>query len=143
TIHVHGAEPVTLTVRATRHGPVLSDALPPGAVDDGYVLALAATFLADDDKSVEALWGAVRATDWDGFRRALTGFAGPQQNIVYADAGGTIGFIAPARVPIRKRGNGWLPVPGWTGDYDWSGTIPFAELPQAANPPAGRFVSAH
>src|SRR5207244_1513900 len=59
------------------------------------------------------------------------------------DADGTIGFIAPARVPIRKKGNGWLPVPGWTGEYDWTGFIPFDELPQASNPASGNFVSAN
>src|SRR6266581_3651585 len=50
---------------------------------------------------------------------------------------------APGRIPIRKQGNGWLPVPGWTGDYDWTGFIPFAELPQASDPASGQFVSAN
>ena len=63
--------------------------------------------------------------------------------MVFADTGGTIGFIAPARIPIRKNGDGWLPMPGWTGEYDWTGFIPFADLPQASNPPTGHFVSAN
>src|SRR5713101_3781817 len=142
-IAVHGAAPVSLTIRTTRHGPVLSDALPAGAADEGYVLSLAATFLTDGDSTAEALWGIDRAADWVGFRTALQSFVTPQQNIVYGDAAGTIGFIAPGRMPIRKRGNGWLPVPGWTGDNDWTGFIPFAELPQASNPPSGQFVSAN
>ncbi len=143
TIAVSGAASVTLTIRTTRHGPVLSDALPPSAVEPGYVLALAATFLTADDRSAQALWGIDRAADWAGFRAALEPFVGPQQNIVYGDSAGTIGFIAPGRVPIRKQGNGWLPVPGWTGEYDWTGFIPFADLPQASNPAAGHFVSAN
>jgi penicillin amidase len=143
TIAVRGAAPVALTIRTTRHGPVLSDALPPGSVDSGYVLALAATFLSADDGSAQALWGIDRAADWSGFRAALKSFVGPQQNIAYGDTGGTIGFIAPGRVPVRKEGNGWLPVPGWTGEYDWTGSIPFAGLPQASNPAAGHFVSAN
>jgi len=143
TIAVHGAAPLALTIRTTRHGPVLSDALPAGAADEGYVLSLAATFLNDGDSTAEALWGIDRAADWTGFRTALQSFVAPQQNIVYGDAAGTIGFIAPGRMPIRKRGNGWLPVPGWTGDNDWTGFIPFAELPQASNPPSGQFVSAN
>src|SRR6266852_2720372 len=124
TIAVQGAAPVALTIRTTRHGPVLSDALPAGTVDEGYVLALAATFLTADDGTAEALWGIDRAADWNGFRAALQSFGAPQQNIVYGDAAGTIGFIAPGRMPIRKSGNGWLPVPGWTGDNDWTGFIP-------------------
>ena len=143
TIAVRDAAPVTMTVRSTRHGPVLSDVLAGGTVESGYVLALATTYLGDDDRTAEALWSIDRAGDWASFRTALENFVGPQQNIVYADAGGTIGFIAPGRIPIRKSGNGWLPVPGWTGAYDWTGFIPFAELPQATNPPSGHFVSAN
>jgi penicillin amidase len=142
-IAVRGAAPVALTVRGTRHGPVLSDVLPDGTVDSRYVLALQTTFLDPDDRTAEALWNLNRAQDWAGFRAALAAVVGPQQNIVYADDSGTIGFIAPARIPIRKSGNGWLPVPGWTGAYDWTGFIPFDELPQGTNPPAGHFVSAN
>ena len=143
TIKVRGAAPVRLTVRSTRHGPVLSDALGPGAADKGYVLALAAPFLAPDDRTAEALWEIDRATDWDGFRKAMRGFVVPQQNAVFADTSGAIGFIAAARVPIRKNGTAWLPAPGWTGEYDWTGFIPFDDLPQATNPPDGHFVSAN
>jgi len=143
TIAVHGAAPVSLKIRATRHGPLLSDALPPGTVDEGYVLSLAAPFLSDGDGTAEALWGIDRATDWAGFSAALQSFVAPQQNIVYGDDAGGIGFIAPGRIPIRKSGSGWLPVPGWTGEYDWTGFIPFAELPQASNPASGHFVSAN
>jgi penicillin amidase len=142
-IRVRGAAPVAMTIRATRHGPVISDALPPGAAAPGYVLALSATFLRADDRSADALYGIDRAGDWTSFRTALKNFVGPQQNIVYADSGGTIGFIAPGLVPIRKNGEGWLPAPGWSGEYDWTGFIPFAALPQAINPPSGRFIAAN
>lgn len=143
TIKVRDAAPVTLTVRSTRHGPVVSDMLPPGTIDNGYALALQTTFLGDEDRSAEALWDIDRATDWTSFRDALKNLVGPPQNIVYADSGGTIGFIAAGRIPIRKSGDGWLPVPGWSGEYDWQSDIPFDELPQATNPPSGRFVSAN
>ena len=142
-IEVRGAAPVGLTVRATRHGPVLSDVLPEGTAESGYVLALQTSFLDPDDRTADALWNINRARDWAGFRAALADVVGPQQNIVYADTGGTIGFIAPARIPIRKSGKGWMPVPGWTGAYDWAGYIPFDELPQATGPPAGHFASAN
>jgi penicillin amidase len=143
TIAVRGAEPATLTVRGTRHGPVLSDVLPDGTVDGGYVLALQTTYLGGDDKTAAALWGIDRAEDWTGFRAALADFAAPPQNTVYGDSGGTIGFIVPGRIPIRKKGDGWMPAPGWTGDYDWQGYVPFTELPQATNPASGHFASAN
>ena len=143
TIAIKGAAPVTLTVRSTRHGPILSDTLPEDVTVKGYVLALQTTFLGDDDTSAEALWRMNRAADWNGFRSALRDFVAPQQNMVYADTGGAIGFIAPARIPIRKKGDGWMPVPGWTGEYDWTGRVPFDALPQGVNPPSGHFVSAN
>jgi penicillin G amidase len=142
-ILVRGAKPITFTVRATRHGPVLSDVLPPGAADPGYVLALSATFMVPDDRGAEALWRVDRAADWPSFCDAWRGFVGPMQNTVYADDSGTIGFIAAGLVPIRGKGEGWMPAPGWTGKYDWKGFIPFDQLPQATNPPSGRFVSAN
>ena len=142
-IGVRDAAPVSLTVRETRHGPVISDALPQGTVESGYVLALATTFLAGDDRTPEALWNIARAGSWNEFRNALASWTAPQQNMVYADANGTIGFIAPSRIPIRKSGDGWLPMPGWTGAYDWTGSIPVDRLPQASNPASGHFISAN
>ena len=143
TVLVKGAPPVDIAIRETRHGPVLSDVLPPGPTDPGFVLALAATFTVADDRSAEAIWEIDRASDWPGFHAALEKFVGPMQNIAYADVDGTIGFIAPGLVPIRRNGDGWLPMPGWTGEYDWTGFIPFAALPSAVDPPSGHFVSAN
>ncbi|MGH7093488.1 MAG: penicillin acylase family protein, partial [Stellaceae bacterium] len=142
-IQVRGAPPVVLTVRSTRHGPVLSDALPPGTADPGYVLALQTTFLGSDDESADALWGIDRAGTWAEFRSALGNFLGPPQNAVFGDTNGTIGFIVPGHIPIRRNGDGWMPVPGWTGEYDWTGTIPYVELPEASNPRSGYFASAN
>ncbi|MBO0736343.1 MAG: penicillin acylase family protein [Alphaproteobacteria bacterium] len=143
TIIVHDAQPVEMTIRETRHGPVLSDALPRAAAAPGFVLALSATFTIPDDRSAEALWEVNRAADWQSFKTALRKFVGPMQNVVYADVDGTIGFVAPGLVPVRRNGHGWLPVPGWTGEYDWDGFIPFSALPSAINPPSGHFISAN
>ncbi len=143
TINVRGGQPVSLTVRATRHGPVVTDMLPASTIDPGYVLALQTTFLDDEDGSAEALWDIDRATDWDDFQEDVQATSrGPPQNVVYADIGGTIGFIAPGRIPIRKNSDGWLPVPGWSGDYDWQGFIPFDQLPQGNEPGIGTISSA-
>jgi penicillin amidase len=104
TIAVKGGTPVDLTIRETRHGPVLSDALPPGAAEAGFVLALAATFTIPDDRSAEALWEVNRAADWPGFRAALRHFVGPVQNIVYADSiRGAAERGQPAVGPLRHR----------------------------------------
>jgi penicillin amidase len=146
-IQVDGAEPVILQVRETRHGPVLSDLLPvtaTGAVLDGdQVLALSWTALAADDVSIEALLDLGAARDWPAFVAAARSNGAPMQNVLYADTAGHIGFIAPGRVPIRSKGDGRWPVPGWTGEFDWQGVIPFAQLPRGLDPPDGAFVNAN
>ena len=136
-ILVKGGDPVTLTVRSTRHGPVVAD---PGG---GQVLALEATWLQGEDRTPQALWDASHAHDWDAFHDAFKNAVAPEQNITYADIDGHIGFFAPATVPIRAQGDGTAPVPGWTGENEWTGTVPFEGLPQGFDPPSGRFVAAN
>jgi penicillin G amidase len=63
--------------------------------------------------------------------------------MVYADTAGNIGLVAPARVPIRRKGDGSMPSPGWTGEYDWASFVPFDELPRTFNPPSGIIVNAN
>ncbi len=140
-----GGDPIVLRVRESRHGPILSDLLgDPGSVlDERQVLAFAWTALRGDDLTPQAAVKLERARDWAGFTAAARYFHGPQQNIVYADVDGNIGLYAPARIPIRRSGDGRAPVPGWSGDYDWTGFVPFAALPQSRNPASGRIVTAN
>ena len=138
TIKVRSGDPVSVTIRATRHGPIVSN---PAA--EGDALALSATWLQGDDRTPDALWGMTHAHDWDGFRGALRQAVAPEQNIVYADIDGNIGFFAPAQIPMRAAGNGFAPVPGWTGDHDWTGFVPFDAMPVGFNPPSGRFFAAN
>jgi penicillin amidase len=144
-IHVAGAEPVTLRVRETRHGPVLSDLVPISreVLGPDQVLALAWPALAEDDVTIQALLGITRAEDWPRFVEALRDVGAPIQNVVYADVEGTIGFLTPGRIPIRRAGDGRWPVPGWSGSHDWIGWVPFDELPRARDPADGRFFNAN
>jgi penicillin amidase len=145
TIRVRGDADVSLTVRATRHGPVISDIVPTAqaAAGENKVLALAATFLREDDSTPRAMYRVNHARTWDEFVAALEDFHAPVQNVHYADVAGNIGFIAPGRVPVRKGGHGWVPSPGWTGQADWTGFVPFDRLPRLFNPREGRLVSAN
>ncbi len=145
TIGVRGEQPITVTIRATRHGPVVSDLDSEAMRRDGtdHVVALAATALRPDDRTAEAIWRLNRARSWDGFIAAMAHFHAPQQNVSYADIDGNIGFIAPGRVPIRRAGDGNAPAPGWTGSHDWDGLIPFEALPRSFNPASGRIVNAN
>ncbi len=145
TISVRGQADEVLDVRTTRHGPVISDLV--GNLDDiagpGTILSLSAVFLQPDDTTPDALYRMNRSTDWPSFHASLKRFQSPQQNIVYADVDGNIAFAAPGNVPVRGMGRGRFPVPGWTGDADWLGFIPFGELPVSFNPPAEQIVSAN
>ncbi len=138
-------DPEIITVRRTRHGPVISDISETAAevTPADHVLALAFPALRPDDRTADALFRINRAKTRDELMAALRLFHSPMQNIVYAFTDGDIGFVAPARVPIRQKGDGRVPVPGWTGDYDWEGFVPFTELPQDANPPKGWVANAN
>jgi penicillin amidase len=147
-IKVRGGDEVAITIRQTRHGPVISDALEHTGLDpkSGHVLALAWTGLQDDDATPRAFLEMNRARNWPEFVAGLRNFHTPQQSIVYADVEGNIGFIAPARVPLRKAANdlmGLAPAPGWLARYDWDGFAPFESLPYGFNPPDGEFASAN
>ena len=85
TIGVKGAPSVVLTVRETRHGPVISDVVPAAAAPPGSVMALAWTGLDREDRTAESGFEVARAQDWDGFVAAFRSFVAPQQNIAYAD----------------------------------------------------------
>ena len=148
TIRVKGAPDEALRIRISRHGPVISD-VSRAASDPtprGYVLAFAWTALLEDDKTLQAAHTIAHASDWRSFLAAARDYQVPQQNIVYADTEGNIGFVAPGRIPVRKPENdlkGLAPAPGWEARYDWAGWIPFEELPQQYNPASGRIWSAN
>jgi len=84
-----------------------------------------------------------QASNWDEFREAVSYWDVPSQNFVYADVEGNIGYQSPGRIPIRASGDGSMPVPGWTGEYEWEDYIPFDELPRAFNPEEGYVVTAN
>lgn len=132
-------EPILETVRYTHHGPVISDILP----DEKRPLAMQwASFT--DNNHLRAVLNMNRAADWTGFREGVGqwGFL-PSQNVVYADTEGNIGYIMPGMVPTRNRGDGLVPVPGWTGTHEWNGWIQLDDLPQQLNPKDGMIVTAN
>ena len=148
TIRVKGKDDVKITVRESRHGPVISDVVASAAkaAPGGHVLAFSWTALRADDLTSQGAGKLARARNWGEFLSAARDYHSPQQNMVYADADGNIGFIAPGRIPIRKRENmlqGMAPAPGWDARYDWQGFIPFEQLPQSFNPASGVIVTAN
>lgn len=145
-IQVRGRRtPVMLTVRTTRHGPVISDISQDSSALAGEdsVVSLAFAALRDDDGTANAIYGMNSAQTAAQFLNALRGFHAPMQNVAYAHVDGTFGVVAAGRLPIRPGGPGNRPHAGWTGDNDWAGFVPFDDLPQSQNPDAGLVVNAN
>jgi penicillin G amidase len=154
TIAIRGAAPVQLSVRVTRHGPLVSDAINannqsaatrPGLPKAAPVepLAFRWTALDADDSTLVAFLKLNEAHDWTEFTDALRSFVVPSQNFVYADVDGHIGYYAPGRIPVRASGDGSRPAEGWTGKAEWTGWVPFDELPHLFDPPSHEIVTAN
>ncbi|MGE5262426.1 MAG: penicillin acylase family protein [Acidobacteriota bacterium] len=128
-IKVKGVVSETLHVQITRHGPIMTPVLT-GVTQP---LALQWTALRERSRLFSSVMGVDRAKNWDEFRAALKFWDVPSQNFVYADVDGNIGYQMPGRVPVRAKGDGTVPAPG-TGEYEWTGYVPFDELPFVFNP---------
>lgn len=161
-IQVAGGEPLEMDVRISRHGPVISEVygvlknegdpkdekFTPFKDNAGielpehYAIALQWTAFTVSSSFV-APWKVNTAQNWEEFREAAKTARVPSQNLVYADVDGNIGYQAPGDIPIRAGGDGNLPVPGWTDEYEWLGYIPFEELPYVYNPDKDYIVAAN
>jgi penicillin G amidase len=147
TIAIKGEPEEVLTVRESRHGPILSDvkARAREAIPEDKVLALSWMGQRTHDLTLQFSMKAAHARSSRELHEAARDFHSPQQNIVYADVEGNIGFVAAGLVPIRHPENdlrGMVPAPGWLEKYDWIGEIPFEELPRG-EPGATRLVTAN
>jgi penicillin G amidase len=127
---------INYDVTVTRNGPIVLD-------EGGKRYALKWTARDTSNSEFEAFFQLNRARNWDNFKTALSTYGGAAQNFVYADTKGNIGWYAAGRIPIRKTGDGSIPYDGSTNDGEWTGYIPFGELPNLYNPPEGIIVTAN
>ncbi len=166
-IEVAGGDPVTITVRETADGPIISGVLedpdvyavvgaqapvpapgetvsvdPQPARDSGYAVALRWTALTPGT-TFDATHKLNTATNFEEFREAARYLEVPAQNLLYADINGTIAYQMPGQVPIRSGYDGKWPVPGWSSEFAWDGFIPFDALPYVVNPDSGFIVTAN
>ncbi len=134
-IKVKGGADQHMRLVVTRHGPVVEH-------DGAKYYAMRWTALEPGGLSSSYFWLG-KAQNWTEFLGIMKTAWGPAQNTVYADVEGNIGYIMAARVPIRKKGRGDVPVPGDTEEYEWTGYIPFDQLPKSFNPESGFIVTAN
>jgi len=137
-IHVKGQPDVALDVVVTRHGPIVTSLFP------GETRQIALQWLIYDSRSISIpIFDLNSAQNWDQFRKALSVFATPSQNVVYGDIDGNIGYQPMGFVPIRAAGDGTVPVSGADGLHDWTGYVLFDNLPRLYNPPSGIIATAN
>lgn len=160
TIRIAGGADQTITVRATQHGPIMSDVVQTvreagaraptqqeGDETEDYAVSLAWTGLLPG-RTADAILALNQARDFTEFQKAARSFAVPAQNLVYADTQGHIGYQAPGQVPIRrpaipKAPPGYWPAPGWDSTYDWTGFVEFTDMPWVLDPADGVVVAAN
>jgi penicillin amidase len=135
-IHVKGKADVTVEVKTTRHGPIVTELIP------GETRPLALRWTLYDGLRIP-FFDVDVAQNWQDFRRAFSLLDAPGQNVVYADVDGNIGYQATGKVPIRAAGDGSLPVSGADNAHEWTGNIPFEKLPSIYNPPSGVIATAN
>jgi penicillin amidase len=133
------SEPVALDVRSTHHGPIVNEAL---GADAAEPLALAWQTLSEPT----AFAGMFELLDIDSgpdLVRKLEGHTSPASNLIWADRHGSIGYKLIGRLPRRPGGCPDLPKPGWSGEFEWDGTVPYDELPEVVDPESGFLVTAN
>jgi penicillin amidase len=137
-IHVHGAPDVEMDVLSTRHGPVITPIVP------GEQRTLALRWVIYEVPLNVPFYEVNTARNWDEFRAAIAQLNTPSQNAVYADIDGHIGYQATGRIPIRPAGDdASVPVPGDDNAHEWTGFVPFDELPRVFDPPSGVIATAN
>jgi len=139
-IHVKGSALVTEKVVVTRHGPIINSLN--GDFSGEQPLALRWTAL-DPDSMFQTILEIFTVKNCDEFHHTLRHWKTPAQNVVYADLEGNIGYTLPGRMPVRAKGRGRIPVPGWTDEYEWISYLPCESLPHLKNPDQGYIVTAN
>ena len=137
-IKVRDGQTVEMNVTVTGHGPIIS-----GDPVSGYGIAFKYTATAEPNHLAEPILEMMYATSVDEIDEAMRKWVDPCNNFVFGDIQGDIGYLNRGKVPIRSIANAWLPVPGWTGEHEWQGVIPFEELARIRNPETGYIVSAN
>jgi penicillin amidase len=138
SIAVHGEAAVEIEVIETHHGPVIA-----GDPKTGTALALRSVQFAVPDRSFDCMLPVLRATSVEQLYEAGRDWGIMDHNLVAGDTAGHIGNRVRAQVPVRARANGWLPMPGWTGEHEWRGMIAFEDMPCTIDPPAQAIVTAN
>ncbi len=132
-IEVRGSAPVQVAVRRSDRGPLVTDDL-----------ALAWTASTEPNRGFDSLPVMMRARSVGDLFDAMQAWVEPANNLLAADADGSIGYLTRGRIPIRSRPEAaWAPVPAGDPSYGWRGFLAFADLPHVRDPDGGFLFSAN
>jgi penicillin amidase len=138
-IQVKGcAEPHIERVLITKHGPIISD-----VVDFPKQRVAVNSMALQPCPALDGWLLLNKARGWNDFVGAMRLIEAPQLGTAYGDVDGNIGYWATGKVPVRAKGDGTIPMPGWTGEYEWTGEVPFEEMPHVLNPARGFLVTSN
>jgi penicillin G amidase len=138
TIRVRGGDPVDITVTVTHHGPVVA-----GDPAKGTAITMRYTATLPENRGWHCLLPMLTVRTCDEREAVMRDWVDPVNNFLYADVDGNIGYRMRGLLPKRPMANAYLPVPGWTGEYEWTGMVPYAELPRMLNPECGYVATAN
>jgi penicillin amidase len=139
TIGVRGGAEETVDTWTTEHGPVVH-----GDPRSGMAISLKYTALQAGRQPFDGLRAMVSASGVEELFEAQRTWVDPVNNLVAADTAGNIGYLVRGELPVRSsRAGRRVPVPGWTGEHEWLGAVPFEQLPRSINPPEGFVATAN
>ena len=133
------SEPLALDVRETHHGPIVNAAL---GADEAEPLALSWQALSEPT-AFAGMFELLEIGSGPELVGKLEGHTSPVSNLIWADRHGSIGYKTIGRLPLRRGGCPDLPKPGWSGEFEWEGTIPYVEMPEVTDPEANFLVTAN
>jgi penicillin G amidase len=133
------SEPVVMEIRSTHHGPIVNEAL---GADEAEPLTLRWLTL-DEPTTFSGMFELTEIGSGPELVAKLEAHTSPASNLIWADRHGSIGYKLIGRLPLRRGGSPDLPKPGWSGEFEWEGTIPYEELPEVVDPESGYLVTAN
>jgi len=135
-IRVKGETDHVETIFQTIHGPLIGSVVE----HSNQAITLCSKSL-QPNTIMGGFFDINESKNWNDFSQGVEKIKAPQLNIVYSDVIGNIGLYVSGRVPVRNSGRGDVPVPGWTGEFDWVSEIPHNEMPHVLNPRCGYIIS--
>ena len=138
TVKISGLSDHQITLKSTKHGPIISE-----NTSGTRGIAFKYTSIASINHGFEALIPQMTASSVSEADQAMEKWVDPCNNYMFVDVHGDIQYLNRGEVPVRTNENAWFPVPGWTGEHEWEGNIPFEKMPRSINPENGFIVTAN